>query len=39
MAKVIKFYIPDSFTKKANCIACNGRGKVIEFTSPKTKSA
>jgi len=39
MAKVIEFYIPNSFTKKINCIAPNERGKVIEFPSPKRKSA
>jgi hypothetical protein len=39
MAKVIEFYIPDSFTKKVNCIAPNERGKVIEFPSSKKKSA
>jgi hypothetical protein len=39
MAKVIEFYIPDCFPKKVNCIAPNERGKVIEFRSPKKKSA
>jgi hypothetical protein len=39
MAKVIKFYIPDFFPNKVNCIARNERGKVIEFPSPKQKSA
>jgi hypothetical protein len=39
MAKVIEFYIPDSFTKKVKCIAPNERGKVIEFPSSKKKSA
>jgi hypothetical protein len=39
MAKVIEFYIPGSVTKKVNCIAPNERGKVIEFSSPKKKSA
>ena len=39
MANVIAFYIPDSFQKKANHIAPNERGKVIEFRSPKKKSA
>ena len=33
MAKVMEFYIPDSFPKKANCTARNQRGKVIEFPS------
>jgi hypothetical protein len=39
MAKVIEFYIPDSFTKKVNCMTPNERAKVIEFPSPKKKSA
>jgi hypothetical protein len=39
MAKVIKFFIPEYFLKKVNCIAPNQRGKVIEFPSAKTKSA
>lgn len=32
MAKVIKFYLPDSLTKKANYTARNERGKLIEFS-------
>jgi len=39
MAKMIEFYIPDSFTKRVNCITPTERGKVIEFPSPKKKSA
>jgi hypothetical protein len=39
MAKVIEFYIPDSFTKQVKCIAPIERGKVIEFPSSKKKSA
>lgn len=31
MAKVIEFYIPDSFPKRVNCIARVQRGKVIDF--------
>jgi hypothetical protein len=31
VAKVIEFYIPDSFPKKVSCIAPNERGEVIEF--------
>lgn len=38
MAKVIEFYIPDSFSEKANVIAPNERGKVIEFGLPRGKS-
>jgi hypothetical protein len=39
MAKVIEFYLPNSFPKKVICIAPNERGKQIEFRSPKKKSA
>ena len=39
MAKVIEFYIPVSFVKKVNRIARDEGGKVIEFPSPKKKSA
>ena len=35
MAKVIEFYIPNSFPKKVNCIAPNERGKLVEFSSQK----
>ena len=37
MAKVIAFYIPDSFQKKVNRIAPIERGKVIEFRLPRGK--
>jgi hypothetical protein len=37
MAKVIAFYIPDSFQKRPNHIAPNERGKVIEFRVPRGK--
>jgi len=37
MANVIAFYIPDSFQKKANHLALNERGKVIEFRVPRGK--
>jgi hypothetical protein len=37
MARVIKFYIPDYFPKKVNCIAPNERGKVIELRLPRGK--
>jgi hypothetical protein len=39
MAKVIEFYIPGSHTKQVTCKAPSERGKVIEFPSPKKKSA
>jgi hypothetical protein len=37
MAKVIKFYIPDSFPKKVSCIARTEPGEVIEFRLPRGK--
>jgi hypothetical protein len=37
MAKVISFYVPDSFSKKVKHIAPNERGKVIEFRLPRGK--
>lgn len=37
MAKVIEFYIPDSFPTKVNRIAANERGKVIGFRFPRGK--
>jgi hypothetical protein len=37
MAKVIEFYIPDSFPKKVSCLAPNECGKVIEFLLPRGK--
>jgi hypothetical protein len=37
MARVIAFYIPDSFQKKVNRIAPIERGKVIEFRLPRGK--
>jgi hypothetical protein len=39
MAKVIEFYIPGSLAKQVTCKAPSERGKVIEFPSPKKKSA
>ena len=35
MAKVIEFYIPNSFPKRVNCIAPHERGKLVEFSSRK----
>jgi hypothetical protein len=37
MAKVIEFYIPDSFPRRVSCMAPNERGKVIEFRLPRGK--
>ena len=40
MAKIIEFYVPRSFRKKATkWIAPQRRAKVIPFDSPKRKSA
>jgi len=35
MAKMIKFYVPDSLQQKANYKARKEGGKLIEFPSPK----
>ena len=39
MAKVIQFYIPARFHKKAKWLPLELRGKVIEFPSEIKKSA
>jgi hypothetical protein len=39
MAKVIEFYIPNTFRKKAVWIPSEQRGKVIEFCLQIKKSA
>ncbi len=39
MAKVIEFYIPSNFRKKAKPAPVEQRGQVIEFDSWKRKSA
>ena len=39
MAKVIEFYIPNTFRKKVIWIAPEQRGKVIEFCLQVKKSA
>jgi hypothetical protein len=39
MAKVIEFYVSDSWPKKSNCITRKERGKLIEFPSPKRNQA
>jgi hypothetical protein len=35
MAKLIEFYVPDSFSKKPASTARSERGKLIELPSPK----
>jgi len=39
MAKIIEFYIPDSFRKNGKWVPAEERGKVIEFSLPAKKSA
>jgi hypothetical protein len=40
MAKIIEFYIPESFQKKAiKWTPPENRGKLLAFTSPEKKSA
>ena len=39
VAKVIEFYIPTRFLKRAKWIPPQERGKVIEFCPPTKKSA
>ena len=39
MAKIIEFYIPNSFQKKVAWIPPQQRGKVIEFCVDVKKSA
>jgi hypothetical protein len=39
MAKIIEFYIPNSFRKKVAWIPPEQRGKVIEFCLEEKKSA
>jgi hypothetical protein len=39
MAKVIEFYIPSGFQRKAAWVSPLKRGKVIEFCTPVKKSA
>ena len=39
MPKVIEFYIPSNFRKKAKATPVQELGKVIEFDSGKRKSA
>jgi hypothetical protein len=39
MAKVIEFYIPNSFRKPTKWVAVVDRGKIIEFCPQTRKSA
>jgi hypothetical protein len=39
MARIIEFYIPNNFRKKAKWVSPEQRGKIIEFASPMKKSA
>ena len=39
MAKVIEFYIPQSFRKVAKWLPPNDRGKLLEFSVAVRKSA
>jgi len=39
VAKVIEYYIPERFQKKAEWIPPDQRGKVIQFPAPEKKSA
>jgi hypothetical protein len=39
MAKIVEFYIPQSFRKVAKWMPPNERGKVLEFPMAARKSA
>jgi hypothetical protein len=39
MAKIIEFYVPTNFQKKATSRSDPQKGKVIEFCAPNKKSA
>jgi hypothetical protein len=39
VAKIIEYYVPENFRKKAVWISPDQRGKVIEFPPPQQKSA
>jgi hypothetical protein len=39
MAKIIEFYIPNNFRKRAKWVSPERRGKVIEFPSQMKKAA
>ncbi len=38
VAKIIEYYVPESFRKKAGWIPPDQRGKVIQFPVPEKKS-
>ncbi len=39
VAKIIEFYVPDSFRRKEKWIPPQDRGKIIEFSRETRKSA
>jgi hypothetical protein len=39
MAKIIEYYIPQTFRKKAGWIPPDQRGEIIQFPAPEKKSA
>jgi hypothetical protein len=39
MARIIEFYIPNSFRRRVKWVPKPDRGKVIEFHLPQVKSA
>jgi len=39
VAKIIEYYIPENFRKKAEWIPPDQRGKVMQFPTPQKKSA
>jgi len=39
VAKVIEFYIPNTFRKSMKWVSSGQRGKIIEFASQAKKSA
>ena len=39
VAKIIEYYIPESFQKKAAWIPPDQRGKIIQFPAPQKKLA
>ena len=39
VAKVIEFYIPNHFRRSLKWVSAEGRGKIIAFARPMSKSA
>jgi hypothetical protein len=39
VAKIIEFYVPDSFRRREKWVPPQNRGKILEFPLPTTKSA